>query len=196
LSFELVDASPSNFRDGLTGEKRMAYLIMILSVFSRFAPHAWNFSPVYGALLFGGARMNKRDTVWFPLLLLGASDFVLTNLIYHLRMGWEEVIQLAAFASIALVGWALRQRTTIPRFTAACLAAPLAFYMISNFGVWIGFQTYPPTWSGLIACYVAAIPYQGRVAASTAAFAGIFFGAEQLYAAYRKRHQNINAISG
>ena len=39
-----------------------------------------------------------RDSIWFPLLLLGGSDFVLTNLIYHMSIGWAEVIQLAAFA--------------------------------------------------------------------------------------------------
>ncbi len=174
----------------------MAYLIMILSVLSRLLPHPWNFSPVYGALLFGGARMNKRDSLWFPLALLGASDFVLTNLMYHLHVGWHEAIQLAAFAAIVVIGWTLRGRITIPRFTAACLAAPLAFFLISNFGVWVGFKTYPPTWSGLVACYVAAIPYQGRVAASTVLFAGIFFGLEYLYAAYIERSRKAQAISG
>ena len=113
----------------------MAYLIMIFSVLSRLIPHAWNFSPVYGALLFGGARMKKRDSVWFPLVFLAASDFVLTNLLYHLRVGWQEMIQLASFAAIAMIGWTLRSRVTIPRFTVACLAAPLSFYLISNFGV-------------------------------------------------------------
>ena len=174
----------------------MAYLIMIFSVLSRLIPHAWNFSPVYGALLFGGARMKKRDSVWFPLVFLAASDFVLTNLLYHLRVGWQEMIQLASFAAIAMIGWTLRSRVTIPRFTAACLAAPLSFYLISNFGVWIGFHTYPPTWSGLMACYVAGIPYQGRVTASTVLFAGIFFGAEHLYGVYVERKRNAHAITG
>ena len=173
----------------------MAYLIMIFSVLSRFAPHAWNFSPVYGALLFGGARMNKRDTIWFPLVLLAASDFALTNLVYHLHMGWVELIQLAAFASISLIGWTLRTRVTIPRLTAACLAAPLAFYVISDFGVWVGFQTYPPTWSGLIACYVAAIPYQGRIAASTVLFTAMFFGLDYVYKLRLAHSRSSQAIT-
>ncbi len=171
----------------------MAYLVLVLSVLTRLMPHAWNFSPVYGALLFSGARMNKRESIWFPLMLLAASDFVLTNLIYRLHMGWEELIQLAAFASISLIGWMLRTRVTIPRFTAACLAAPLAFYLISDFGVWIGFNTYPPTWNGLIACYVAAIPYQGRIMASTMLFAAIFFGLEYFYESRATRIRSAQA---
>jgi len=173
----------------------MAYLIIVLSVLSRFVPHVWNFSPVYGALLFGGANLKKRDSVWFPVLLLGVSDIVLTNFIYHMNIGWEELIQMAAFASIAVMGWTLRGRFTASRFTLACLGAPTAFYLISNFGVWLGFHTYPPTWSGLVACYVAAIPFYGRSLASTVLFAGIFFAARQLHAARLSRSRNAHAIT-
>jgi hypothetical protein len=173
----------------------MAYLIIVLSVLSRFVPHVWNFSPVYGALLFGGANLNKRDSVWFPVLLLGASDVVLTNLVYHMNIGWEELIQMAAFASITVTGGMLRGRFSTSRFTLACLGGPTAFYLISNFGVWLGFHSYPPTWSGLVACYVAAIPFYGRSLASTVLFAGIFFAAQQLHAARLSRSRNAHAIT-
>lgn len=165
----------------------MAYWIIVIAVLTRFIPHLPNFSPVYGALLFGGANLKKRDSIWFGTLLLGASDIVLTNFMYHLNIGWGELIQMAAFASVAMTGWILRKRVTIPRFTAACLIAPLAFYVISDFGVWVGFHTYPPTFAGLVACYVAAIPFQGRITASTVLFAGILFGTQQLYVSRENR---------
>ncbi len=160
----------------------MIYLIILLSVLSRFIPHVWNFSPVYGALLFGGARLKKRDSVWYPLLLLGASDFVLTNLIYGLHMGWRELIQLAAFAAIAGIGWSLRSSITLRRFSFACFAGPTAFFFISNFGVWLGFHSYPPTLGGLVACYLAGIPFYGYSLASTVLFAALLFGIEHRYA--------------
>jgi len=172
----------------------MAYLIIVLSVLSRFIPHLWNFSPVYGALLFGGANLKKRDSVCFPVLLLGASDVVLTNLVYRMNMGWEELIQMAAFASIAVTGWILRSRFTVSRFILACVCGPTAFYLISNFGVWLGFHSYPPNLSGLVECYVAAIPFYGRSLASTVLFAGIFFAAQQLHAA-RLSRRNAHAIT-
>jgi hypothetical protein len=74
------------------------------------------------------------------------------------------------------------------RFGFACLAAPLSFFLISDFGVWLGFNSYPHTFNGLLACYVAAIPYQGRITASTGLFAGILFGTQQLYA-WRENHK-------
>jgi hypothetical protein len=173
----------------------MAYLIIVLATLARFIPHLWNFSPVYGALLFSGANMKKRDSIWFSAGTLGASDIVLTKFIYHLNVGLVELIQMAAFASIAMLGWILQKRSSVGRFAFACLAAPISFYLISDFGVWLGFGTYPHTWAGLLACYIAAIPYQGRIVASTALFAGILFGAQQIHAARVERRKQLQAIA-
>jgi hypothetical protein len=171
----------------------MGYLVILLAALTRFVPHLPNFSPVYGALLFGGANMKRRDSLWFSALTLGASDVVLTKFMYHLNMGWEELIQIAAFVSIAIIGWTLHERISVGRLAFACLAAPTAFYIISDFGVWIGYGSYPHTWSGLVACYVAAIPYQGRITVSTVLFSSILFGGQQIYArvAQRKNSQAL-----
>ena len=172
----------------------MPYLTIVLAALTRFIPHPWNFSPVYGALLFGGANMKKRDSIWFPTITLGISDVMLTKFSYHLHLGWDELFQMAAFASIAMIGWILKSRSSIGRLTFACLAAPTSFYLISDFGVWLGFNTYPHTWTGLVACYVAAIPYQGRITLSTFLFAGILFGTQQLHAARAQRRKHSQAI--
>ena len=167
----------------------MSYLIIVLATLTRFIPHLWNFSPVYGALLFGGANMKKRDSIWFSALTLGASDVVLTKFMYQLHVGWVELFQMAAFASIAMIGWILKGRFSIGRLTFACLAAPTSFFLISDFGVWLGFNSYPHTWTGLVACYVAAIPFQGRITVSTVLFAGILFGAQQLHTSRAERRK-------
>ena len=170
----------------------MIYLMIVLVILTRFIPHMPDFSPVYGTLLFAGARLRKRDSIWFPVLLLAASDLVLTRFFYHSRIGWEQPTQIAAFAAIAMIGWMLRKRFTVGRLGLACLAAPTAFYLISDFGSWL--ENYPRTWQGLIACYVAAIPFQGRIFASTAVFAGILFGLQHLYAARAHRERHSHAI--
>ena len=145
----------------------MAYWLIVIAVLCRFVPHVHNFSPVYGALLFGGAHLRRRDVIWFPVMLLAASDFVLTNLIYHLNIGWLEIVQMGAFASIALIGGLLRKRTTWRRLAGACVASSLSFYLISNFGVWLGWNSYPRTWQGLVQCYIAAIPWYRQTLVST-----------------------------
>src|SRR5712692_536412 len=159
----------------------MTYFIVFLAVLSRFAPHAPNFSPVYGALLFGGARLKDRDSVWFPVALLAVSDLILTLMVYRMRLDWSELIGCLGFASVALIGRWLRKRISVQTVMAASLAGPTAFFFISNFGVWLGWRMYPPPWAGLLACYVAALPFFGNSLVSGLLFSGVVFGGYEFY---------------
>jgi len=159
----------------------MTYFIVFLAVLSRFAPHAPNFSPVYGALLFGGARLKDRDSVWFPVALLAVSDLILTLMVYRMQLDWSELIGCLGFASVALIGRWLRNRISVQTVMAASLAGPTAFFFISNFGVWFGWRMYPPTWAGLLACYVAALPFFRNSLLSGLLYSGLLFGAYEIY---------------
>ena len=173
----------------------MVYWMIFGAVLSRFIPHVPQFSPVFGALLLGGAHLRKRDSVWFPVLMLGASNVALTIFVYRMKIDWTELIQMAAFASIAMTGWMLRRRLNVLRFGIACFVGPTAFYLISNFGVWLGFHTYPINWAGLMACYLAGIPFYGRSLVSTVVFGGMLFAWRQAYAA-RSGREHSRAIAG
>lgn len=159
----------------------MTYFIVALSVLSRLAPHPANFSPVYGALLFGGARLKRRDSIWFPLALVAASNVILTTQVYHMRFSWTGLLQLPAFAAFALIGTWLRNRTSVSTVLAASLAGSTAFCLLSNFAVWLGWQRYPATWRGLLACYVAALPFFRNSLLSCLLFSVLLFGGEALY---------------
>lgn len=162
-------------------ETTMTYLIVLLAVLSRFAPHPPNFTPVFGALLFAGAHLRRRDSIWYPVALLGASDVALNTLVYHAPVGWTELLGLLAFASVALVGRWLRNRVTTRTVLAASLAGPTAFFVISNFAVWVGSRMYPATWNGLVACYVAALPFFRNSLLSGMLFSAVLFGSYEFY---------------
>lgn len=159
----------------------MTYFIVLLAVLSRFLPHPPNFSPVFGALLFGGAYLKRRDSVWFPVAVLAVSDIVLTTQIYRMQMGWTQLLVWVAFAVVALIGCWLRNRLSVRSVLAASLAGPTAFFLISNFAVWLGWRMYPPTWEGLVACYVAALPFFRNSLLSSLLFSSVLFGAYELY---------------
>ena len=89
---------------------RFAYLVILVAVLTRFIPHLPNFSPVLAALLFGGAHLKRRDAIWYPLALLAASDFVLTTVVYRMRIGPNQTIIWLGFAVLALIGCWLRKR--------------------------------------------------------------------------------------
>ena len=41
----------------------MSYLVVLVAVLTRFIPHMPDFSPVFAALLFGGAQLKRRDVI-------------------------------------------------------------------------------------------------------------------------------------
>lgn len=171
----------------------MAYLIVLAAVLARFAPHAANFSPVFGALLFGGACLRKRDSIWFPVAILAASDYALTTLVYGAPFAWFYVLDWLGFAAIALIGGWLRDRVTVRRVLASALAGPAVFFIISNFAVWLGGNLYPPTAAGLAACYFAAIPFFGNSLAAGVLFSGVLFGGYEYYRRRLQRQRNAAA---
>lgn len=159
----------------------MAYLIVLAAVAARLAPHPPNFSPVFAALLFGGACLKKRDSIWYPVALLAASDLVLTVGVFGMHFGWTDALGWLGFAAVALLGWWLRDRITVGRVLAASLAGPAVFFLISNFTVWLSGLMYPLTWGGLVACYVAAIPFFGNSLLAGVLFSGVLFGGYEFY---------------
>jgi hypothetical protein len=169
-------------------EQLMSYLVVLLAVLTRFIPHMPNFSPVFGSLLFGGAHLKRRDAVWYPIALLAASDFLLTTVVYRMRMGPSQIITWLGFGAVTLIGYWLRKRETVARIGFASLAGPTAFFIISNFGVWIGgheSRMYPATWDGLVASYVAALPFYRNSLLACVAYTALLFGAHEIY---RRRH--------
>ena len=52
----------------------------------------------------------------------------------------------------------LLPKLTVLRLVATTFLASLAFFALSNFGTWLeGWYGY--SWDGLVACYIAAIPF-------------------------------------
>jgi Family of unknown function (DUF6580) len=164
----------------------MVYLIVALAIAARFIPGAANFSPVYAGLLFGGVYLKKRDSIWFPVLLLAGSDLLVNLLLYQMPFQWMQTLNWVGFAAIVMVGWWLQKRITVRNVLIASVAGPSVFFLISNFAVWIGGGMYPPTFGGLAACYTAAIPFYGNSLISGVLFSGILFGAYEYH--LRKAH--------
>ncbi len=165
----------------------MIYLIVALAIAARFIPGAANFSPVYAGLLFGGVYLKKRDSIWFPLVLLAVSDFLLNALVYRTPFEWSQTVNWVGFAAIAMIGWWLQKRISVRNVLVASVAGASAFFLISNFGVWLGGTLYPLTLSGLAVCYMAAVPFYGNSLISAVMFSGILFGAYEFY--LRKAHR-------
>jgi hypothetical protein len=160
-----------------------AYLLLLAAVVTRVVPHAgWmNFTAVGGALLYFGARRSWREMLT-PLAVLMATDFFLTVFSYHYAFKWEAYLPTWMWYAAAMVlgRILLSERTTGLRVVAAALLGPTSFFVISNFAVWVGNGMYERSLAGLIACYVAAIPFYRNDVASTSIVLGLAIGVPAL----------------
>jgi hypothetical protein len=158
----------------------IAYLLVLLAVLSRYLVvghlSLLNFTAVTGGLIYFGARRSWREMAG-PLVILMASDYILTTYVYHYAFRWQGYIPtwIWYLAAMALGQILLRTKTSWIRVAAGAILGPTAFWLMSNFAFWATGSLYPRTMSGLWTCYLAAIPfYRNDLAATSVVLAAAF----------------------
>lgn len=159
-----------------------AYFALLVAVFSRILPHAFQttsvgFTAVGGSLLFFGARRGRWQAIPAVAALM-ATDFYLTTYVYNYAFHASDyAVTWVWYAAVCLLGRQLLSgKPSALRVAGAVLASSTSFFVLSNFVVWAGSAMYPHSAAGLGACYVAAIPFYANDVISTAITAGAFFG--------------------
>ncbi len=163
----------------------LPYLFVLLAIAVRFLPfvgplnflpHAWHFTPLAASLLFFGARGSRRQ-MWIPLVLLAATDVVLTKFIYVYPLTWDHFVTWAWYAAILWLGTNLREKSGPVRVVGAALTSSISFFLISNFAAWAAWtDLYPRTFNGLMMSYVAGIPFFRGTVESDLFFSIAMFG--------------------
>ena len=156
------------------GWTRLATLGAIAAVaLYRIAPHLPNLTPVGAMFVLGGLYLG-RGLGWMaaPFAGLLVSDTVL-NLAYDGRpIHAGRVFDYAAFLAVGLVARAMAGKPLAARI-GVVVAAPLLFFLISNFGVWAGGTMYPRDLQGLMDCYTLALPFFRGTLIGDWLFAGV-----------------------
>jgi hypothetical protein len=157
-------------KEGLLYGTLLALALIILVAALRIAAHPWNFTPVGAMALFAGAVLRDRRLAFlFPLLALFAGD---------LFVGFHKLmfVVYASFLVNVAIGLWLRDRRTITRISLATLLGAIQFFLVTNFAVWQFLSGFPHTASGLLACYIAGIPFFWNTLAGDAFYATVLFG--------------------
>jgi hypothetical protein len=150
------------------GVRPLALSLTVMGAVLRLLPHPPNFAPVGGMSLYAGARLRGWQAFAVPLLLMAITD--------PLRGGYSIATPFV-YLSFMISVWIGRrlQATESPlRIGAACLICSTQFFLISNFGTWLGW--YQHTWSGLALAFTQAIPFFGRTLAGDLFYSGVLFG--------------------
>jgi hypothetical protein len=169
----------------------LAYIFVVLAVCFRLAipfvqSHPWHFTPVAASLLFFGACGSRRQ-LWFPVTVLAASDVILSKFVYHYPLSWDLLVTWAWYAAVVALGTGLSRHLKPLWIMASALASSVSFFLLSNFVVWLAYDMYPKTFSGLITCYVAAVPFFRGTFASDLLFTPVLFAFPVVMKAFSQR---------
>ncbi|HWI24450.1 MAG TPA: DUF6580 family putative transport protein, partial [Lysobacter sp.] len=86
---------------------------------------------------------------------------------------------LLVYACIALstvLGFGLRGRVNGARVLGYSLVGSVLFFLVTNFGAWLGSPAYPQNAAGLAAAYVAGIPFFQWTVLGTLFYSALLFG--------------------
>jgi len=147
----------------------LALALTVAGALARLLPHPWNFAPVGGASLFAGARLRGWQAYLVPIVLMAVTDPLLG--------GYSRATPFIylSFLINVWIGRQLRNTEDARRIGAAAVISSVQFFLISNFGVWLGFG-YPHTWAGLTTCYAMGLPYYAPTLLSDLLTTGVLFG--------------------
>ena len=172
----------------LTNRWLLLSLIIVLVAAFRLLPYLFgfnflfNFSPIGAMALFGAAYFSRRQMAFaVPFAALWVSNIIIDNVFlsqyyegFSLFSNWPVYL---AFGLIVLLGMAIFKKVTPLRALAGSLSASVVFFIVSNFFVWMEGTMYPMSAEGLMACYVAAIPFFWNTLAGDLFFVAMMFGA-------------------
>lgn len=158
--------------------------MILIAAFTRLIPHPPNFTAIGAMALFGGAYFSRKSWAFaVPLTAMFLSDIIIG---FHPGM---YAVYLS-FILIVMIGMTLRdkkkvrQDSVLPRRVGniflTSVTASVLFFIITNFAQWLSYPLYSKDISGLITCYVAAIPFFHYTLLGDLFFVGALFGVFEL----------------
>jgi hypothetical protein len=155
--------------------------MILVATLTRVVPHPWNFSPVEAIALFGGAYFASRGlAIAVPLAAMLVSDLLLAVInggsYASYFFGASFWLVYACIALSTVLGFGLRGKVNGTRVLGFSLAGSVLFFLVTNFGAWLGSSMYPQNAAGLIAAYVAGLPFFQGTLLGTLFFSAILFG--------------------
>ena len=156
--------------------------MIVLAALSRLLPHPPNFSPVEAMALFGGAYFaNRAWAIVVPLIAMVLSDIGLGLMFGGSYMSYVGSLSFwSVYVCIALstvLGFGLRGKVSGTNVLGYSLVGSVLFFVVTNFTTWLGSTSmYPQTGSGLVAAYVAGIPFFKWTVLGTLFYSAVLFG--------------------
>jgi len=140
-----------------------------------------NFAPIAAAGIFAIYFFRKKALgIPFAIGALFLSDLVIHmsngNGLYQARIFDYFALGLGLAVAYLLIR---KKNNVLPTMFATALGS-LVFFIVSNFGVWIGSGLYPQNLSGLLLSYEMGIPFYWGTLIGDLFFTAVFIGGFEL----------------
>jgi hypothetical protein len=145
-----------------------------------------NVAPIAALAMFGGVYLPRRLAFVVPLAAMLLADVLIG--FYELGI---MVSVYASFALSGLIGLWLRTHKRIGPILVGAIVGSTVFYLVTNAAVWAFGTLYPKTSAGLLAAYVAGLPFLRNTVLGDLAFTGVLFGAFELALQLARRRQIV-----
>lgn len=165
----------------------LSILLVLVAVVGRLIPHPWNMTPVGAAAIFAGVHIGKRAAVLVPLLGMLVGDIFLGFYSLPLLL----VVYLSMIMS-GLLSYSTRNERGVGMFIARPIASATLFYLMTNVAVWMFGTMYPHTAPGLLASFIAGVPFYGHQVFGDILYVSLFFG---LYE-WMRRYSRATSMRG
>ena len=141
---------------------KIAIFVFLALAVTRFIPHPPNFTSLIALSLYVPIVFGLQS------ILLVVAAFFVTDLV----IGFHSLL-FFTWGSVVLIGFLSKYfyQNIYYRFSGALIGS-IIFYIVSNFGVWVS-GSYGFTLTGLMNCYIAAIPFFSYTVISTILFSSI-----------------------
>lgn len=181
-------------------------LIIAASLYRAWDNRPWGFAPQIAMALFAGSVIkDRRFSFLVPLISMFLSDviyqFLYTQGLTEIKGFYEgQVTNYILFSAITVIGFYIN-KNNIGSIVVGSLAGAVIFFLLSNFFLWVGggldinSQPYPKTFTGLMRCFTAGLPFLRGSVWATLLFNGLFFGSFYLYNRYFVKPAIQNAVN-
>ena len=167
-------------------------LIVVASLYRIMPGRPYGFAPQIAMAIFGGALIkDKKFAFLLPLLSMFISD-ALYEILYRNGVGNMQGFYEGQFTNYIIFGLMtffgfFIKSYNIGKIALASLAAPTAYFLLSNFMIWVSNSPYaglqrPKTLNGLLLCFGDGLPFYQWSIAATLVFSAILFGSYFLIA--------------
>lgn len=162
----------------------LAAFLVLLGISARLLPHFWNFAPITAIALFSGAYFGRRWGIVVPIVSMFLGDLALG--FYELPL---MITVYACFALFGLLGSILEKKRSFKSVFSLSIIASVSFFIFTNWAVWQFSPWYAKTFSGLVECYVSALPFYRNTLLGDIFYTAVLFGAWEAVKVYSEKWQ-------